>query len=155
MMWCFCLGGGCRIFCFFCFFLEKRFDSAVEQNLPPQNISLAYGLLQAENNQGPKNLGRNFDFPLKCLKNVRRGPVPGREPSPWITIVWADCVDREEPRKVFLFKFLSVSHHLCMNQQTFVYQYSLFHLYVKCLTRPCGPQALPQHPLLSLAEDGI
>ena len=33
-----------------------------KQNLPPQYFSLACGLFQVENNQGPKNSGRNFDL---------------------------------------------------------------------------------------------
>ena len=41
-----------------------------EQNLPSQNVSLVCRLFQAENNQDPKDLGRNFDFPSNCLKNV-------------------------------------------------------------------------------------
>ena len=57
------------------------------QNLPPQNVSLSCGLFQAENNQGPKDSGRNFNLPPNCIKNEDRGPVPGREPSPQITVV--------------------------------------------------------------------
>ena len=41
-----------------------------EQNLPPPNISLAFRLFLAKNNQGPKNSGRNFDLSLNCLKNL-------------------------------------------------------------------------------------
>lgn len=52
-----------------------------EQNLPPQK----HPLFQAENNQSPKDSGRNFDLPPNCLKNVGRGP--GREPLPQITVV--------------------------------------------------------------------
>lgn len=51
-----------------------------EQNLPPSNISWAFRVFLAENNQGPKDSGRNFDFPPNCLKNL------GREPVRWIEL---------------------------------------------------------------------
>ena len=52
-------------------------------NLPLQSASLARGLFRAENNEGPKDSGRNFDFPPNCLKNkLDRGPVPRIELSP-------------------------------------------------------------------------
>lgn len=38
-----------------------------EQNLPFQDVSLAWALLRPENNQGPKHSGRNFDRLLYCL----------------------------------------------------------------------------------------
>lgn len=41
-----------------------------EQILPPHNVSLVYRLFQAENNQDPKDSGRNFDLPINCLKTV-------------------------------------------------------------------------------------
>ena len=42
-----------------------------EQNLLPQKVSLAEGLLWAENSHGPKHSGRNFDLPLHCLKEYK------------------------------------------------------------------------------------
>ena len=42
-----------------------------EQNLPPQNITLAWGLFLDENNQGLKNSERTFNFPPNCLKECR------------------------------------------------------------------------------------
>lgn len=42
-----------------------------EQNLLPWNISLAEGLLWAENSQGPKHSGRHFELPLHCLKEYK------------------------------------------------------------------------------------
>lgn len=46
---------------------NQLIESIGEQTLPFQNVSLACGLLQAENNQGPKNSGRNIG-PLMALK---------------------------------------------------------------------------------------
>ena len=43
---------------------------------------LACELFQGENNQGPKDSGRNFDLLANCLKNLDRGPVIGIELSP-------------------------------------------------------------------------
>ena len=62
-----------------------------------KNVSLTYGLFQTENNQGPKDSGRNFGLPPNCLRNEDRGPVPRREISPPITLVpvrcqWLSCV---------------------------------------------------------------
>ena len=73
------------------------------------NLSMACGLLGAENNPHPKDTGKNFDFPTNCLRNVDWGPIPGREPSPYITTVWTRCVDKEELSNFCLLKFLSVS----------------------------------------------
>ena len=70
-----------------------------EQNLPPQNASLACELFWAENTQGPKDSGKFFDLPLNCLKKADRRPVPGREVSPYIMIVWTRWVDKEGPSK--------------------------------------------------------
>ena len=57
------------------------FASVGEQNLPPQNVSLAWGLFQADDNQGPKDSGRTFDLPPNCLKNVDGGRAPeGSQP---------------------------------------------------------------------------
>ena len=62
--------------------MQQKVPGIGEQNLPPQNVSLAWVLFQAENNQGPKYLGKNFDFPPNFLKNLDREFVPGRELSP-------------------------------------------------------------------------
>ena len=45
--------------------------SVGEQNLPSQNVSLTRVLFQPEKDQGPKDLGRNFDFPPNCIKEFR------------------------------------------------------------------------------------
>ena len=52
-----------------------------------KNVPLIYGLFQTENNQGPKDSGRNLDLPPNCLRNEDRGPVPRRETLPQITLV--------------------------------------------------------------------
>ena len=88
---------------------------------------------------------RIFDLSANCLKNVlERGPVPGREPPPHITIVWTRCVDREEPSKDWLLKYLSVSHSLCMVQKTFITKHLLFYLYVNCLPPLWNTKPRPQ-----------
>ena len=49
-------------------------------------MSLACRLVQAENNQGPKDSGRNFALPPQLpKKNLDRGPVPGVVLSPEIS----------------------------------------------------------------------
>ena len=70
---------GTSSFCLFvCFdgkvdFIQGNYYNEVagEQNLPPQNVSLVCRLFPAENNQGPKDSGRNFDLPPNCLKEFR------------------------------------------------------------------------------------
>ena len=62
---------------------QRRFITVVgEQNLPPRSAFLGCELFQVENNQGPKDSGRIFDLLPNCIKNVDRGPVPGRELLP-------------------------------------------------------------------------
>lgn len=55
-----------------------------EQNLPPQNTSLACVLYWAEKNEGPKDSGRNFDLPFNCFKSLHKRPFPRIELSPEI-----------------------------------------------------------------------
>ena len=55
--------------------MQQRVLHLGEQNLSPQNVSLAWVLFQAENNQGPKYLGKNFNFPHNFLKNVDRKSI--------------------------------------------------------------------------------
>ena len=62
-----------------------RLNRIGEQNLLPLNVSLACGLFQAENNQGPKDSERNFDLPLNCLKNIDKGPITAIDLSPEIS----------------------------------------------------------------------
>ena len=52
--------------------------SAGEQNLPPQNVSLACRLFEAgeKKNLGPKVSGRNFDLSPNCLQLLDKGPIP-------------------------------------------------------------------------------
>ena len=74
-----------------------------EQNLPPQNISVASELFWTENE---KDSGKVFDLLPNFLKNVDRGPIPGRELGA-ITIdkiVWTRDVHREGHSKVCLLK---------------------------------------------------
>ena len=47
-----------------------KLEGVGEHSLPPQNVCLTCKLFCAENNQGPKDSGRNFDFPLNCLMNA-------------------------------------------------------------------------------------
>ena len=42
-----------------------------EQNLLLQNVSLVCRLFPAENNQGPKDSGKNFDHPHNCTQKFR------------------------------------------------------------------------------------
>ena len=58
-------------------------SSVGEQNVPPQHVSLACRLFQADDNQGSNDSGRTSDLTPKCLKNV-----PGREPSPMLPERW-------------------------------------------------------------------
>ena len=46
-----------------------------------QNVSLACGSLTVENNQGPKDKGRNFDSLSNCLEELDKGPIPRIELS--------------------------------------------------------------------------
>ena len=52
--------------------------SVREQNLAPQNVSLACRLFQAgeKKNLGPKVSGKNFDLAPNCLKILGKGLIP-------------------------------------------------------------------------------
>ena len=65
-------------------------ETVGERNLPPPNASMACGLFQAENNQGPKDSGRNFELPHNCLKKLGRGPITGIKLSPETSAVNMD-----------------------------------------------------------------
>lgn len=39
--------------------------------MPSSHVYLAWRLFQAENNPGPRDSGRTFDFPSNCLKEFR------------------------------------------------------------------------------------
>ena len=62
--------------------MQQRVLHIGEQNLSPQNVSLAWVLFQAENNQGPKYLGRNFDFHHNFPKNLERKSILWKELLP-------------------------------------------------------------------------
>ena len=62
-------------------FATLNFAIVSGENLLPQNVSLAYRLFQAENNQSQKDL-KKPDFLSNYLKIVDRGPIPGREIPP-------------------------------------------------------------------------
>ena len=129
----------------------SEYVSIGEQNLPPQNISLEWRLFPDENNQAPKDWGRNSDHLSNCLKDtealVHEGSCHHR-----ITVIWVRCVNTEEPSTVCCWKFFTVSHCLCLIQQTFAYQ-------TFCFSTAFYPfeflNDYPQHSLLSLAEVGI
>ena len=90
-----------------------------------QNISLECRLLKNENNQSPKDLGK-IDLPSNCLKNLNRGPVSGIYQG-HLQRIWS-WRWRWDP---------SVSHYLCMGQQTSIYQ--SFAIPSPCLFKPLKP----------------
>ena len=109
-----------------------------EQNLPPQNVSLACGLFRAENNQGSKDSGSlSFHHPLSCLENLGRGPVSGTELSAetyaknmcWM---WGGNSQRSEST-------LCPTVSVWPGKRLFT-KHLLFHLYVNCLPAPLKSQ---------------
>ena len=124
-----------------------------EQNLPPQNVSLAYGLLQAENNEGLKNSGRNFELPPNCLKkNLGRKPVPKQSHlQRYPQRIWAICGGENS---------VEIRSPLCpivspWPGQAFIYQIFAFFISKSIAFLPSQvSNHYPQH-LLSLAEGGI
>ena len=60
--------------------------------------------------------------------------------------------EREETRKICLFKFLCGSHSLCLAQQTLVWYMFAFHVHINCLLPLWCPLLLPPTSSLALAE---
>ena len=85
---------------------------AREQNLPPQNVSLASRLLQAENHQGSKDKGRYSDITPNCIKEFGE-PVPEYSYHlVYLQRIWDRCArgNSTEPRDQSL---LCVPFSLC------------------------------------------
>ena len=91
------------------------------QNWPPPKRLFGMHIILSWKQSRPRRWRKNFDLLPSCLKNADEGPGTGKELSAWVMIVWTRCVDREEPSKVALLKFLSGSRCLCRAQQTPVY----------------------------------
>ena len=108
-----------------------------EQNLPPPNISLAYRLSPAENNPSPKDSGRNFELLPNCLKKLTQRACSRNRASH----DGKDCGPGRlgETRQGLEIRVLSVSHYLCLAQQTFIYQTCVF----------LSPYELPSSPVKS------
>lgn len=70
-------------------------------------------LFQTENNQGLIDSVRTFDLPPNCLKEFRQRTSSRKEAimlnNYYILIIWTWCIDREEPSRVCLLKFPSLS----------------------------------------------
>ena len=112
---------------YFCEVAHSYFDFLTEahvgeQNLPPQNVSLACRLFQAENNQSPRDSGKNFDLLPNCLKEFRQRACS-----------WNRAISRDLCKEYGLsmvgetgqgleIRVHSVSYCLCVAQRTFVYQ---------------------------------
>ena len=121
------------------FFVSKTLYTILgEQNLLPQNVCLAWEIFQAENNQGPKDSGRNLDLPLSCLKSVDRGSAPG---SLTVGIHNMNQMCRQGGSQQSLLKFCSVSHWLHWPKSLD------FHLQVNYLLPFDVPNPHPQHSL--------
>ena len=121
------------------FFVSKTLYTILgEQNLLPPNVCLAWEIFQAENNQDPKDSGRNLDFPLSCLKSVDRGSAPG---SLTVGIHNMNQMCRQGGSQQSLLKFCYVSHWLHWSKSLD------FHLQVNYLLPFDVPNPHPQHSL--------
>lgn len=105
------------------------------QNLLLQDISLAWRVFWAEDNQGPKDSRANFDLPLNCLKNLDRGIQLSLEILSSMGWVWW--------RKLLEIRLNSVARYLCITQHTFITKHLIFPLNANCLPPLWNSKALP------------
>ena len=92
-------------------------------------------------------------FSLTAWKNLDRGPVPGIEPSLEISAKHMGQVWWGKQQGWEIESILCPLVSVWPNKHLFT-KHLLFHPHVNCLPPLWGSKPLPQHPLLSLAEDG-
>ena len=113
-------------------------------------MSLVWGLFLAENNQGQKDSGSlSFHLPLD------KGPVPGIELSPETSaknnglVWWANSAGPRDQSPLCVPWSLHGPTNICL-------LHICFSIFMWIAFSPFEvPNHCPQHPLLSLAEDGI
>ena len=119
-----------------------------------QNVSLACGSLTVENNQGPKDKGRNFDSLSNCLEELDKGPIPRIELS---AVASAKNTGQKQPGTVAGVGWWGTEP---WEQSPLLgptvpawpskYLFTKHLLHVNCLPLLWSLKPLPPHPLLSL-----
>ena len=125
-----------------------------EQNLPPQNVSLASRLLQAENHQDSKDKGRYSDITPNCIKEFGEPVAEYSYHLVYLQRIWDRCArgNSTEPRDqspLCVPLSLLGPANICLPNICFSSSVSVAFLPFEV------PNHYPEYPLLSIAEVSI